>query len=94
MSESTPATLWPASRPVSRYAVPDLAAVPDDVRRAMHEMGLALIGVPEELGGIAEERSAVTGVLVLEQLARGDMGIAVAQMATASVATWLPKPEI
>ena len=64
-------------------------AVPDDVRRAMHEMGLALIGVPEELGGIAEERSAVTGVLVLEQLARGDMGIAVAQMATASVAAAL-----
>lgn len=64
-------------------------AVPDDVRRAMNDMGLTLIGVPEQLGGIAEERSAVTGVLVLEQLARGDMGIAVAQMATASVATAL-----
>lgn len=64
-------------------------SVPDDVRRAMHDMGLTLIGVPEQLGGIAEQRSAVTGVLVLEQLARGDMGIAVAQMATASVATAL-----
>ena len=64
-------------------------AVPVDVRRALQEMGLGLIGVPEELGGIAEERSAVTGVLVLEQLARGDMGIAVAQMATAAVATAL-----
>ena len=51
--------------------------------------GPRIIGVPEELGGIAEERSAVTGVLVLEQLARGDMGIAVAQMATAAVATAL-----
>ncbi|MFC7490194.1 MULTISPECIES: acyl-CoA dehydrogenase family protein [unclassified Knoellia] len=64
-------------------------AVPDEVREAMEQMGLGLVGVPEELGGIAEERSAVTGVLVLEQLARGDMGIAVAQMATAAVATAL-----
>ncbi|KGN37251.1 acyl-CoA dehydrogenase family protein [Knoellia subterranea] len=64
-------------------------AVPAEVREAMDEMGLALVGVPEELGGIAEERSAVAGVLVLEQLARGDMGIAVSQMGTAAVATAL-----
>ncbi|KRE42529.1 acyl-CoA dehydrogenase family protein [Knoellia sp. Soil729] len=64
-------------------------AVPDEVRDAMQQMGLALVGVPVELGGIAEERSAVAGVLVLEQLARGDMGIAVSQMATAAVATAL-----
>lgn len=75
-------------RPAGAHA--DTArAVPQDVRRAINAMGLALIGVPEQLGGIAEERSAVTGVLVLEQLARGDMGIAVAAMATASVATAL-----
>lgn len=64
-------------------------AVPAEVREALQEMGLVLVGVPEELGGIAEERSAVAGVLVLEQLARGDMGIAVAQMGTAAVATAL-----
>jgi alkylation response protein AidB-like acyl-CoA dehydrogenase len=64
-------------------------AVPSEVRDAMHEMGLGLVGVPEELGGIAEERSAVAGVLVLEQLARGDMGIAVSQMGSAAVATAL-----
>ncbi len=64
-------------------------AVPVEVREAMQEMGLGLLGVPEELGGIAEERSAVAGVLVLEQLARGDMGIAVSQMGTAAVATAL-----
>lgn len=75
-------------RPAGSRADSD-RAVPEDVRRAMHDMGLALLGVPEQLGGIAEERSTVTGVLVLEQLARGDMGIAVAQMATASVATSL-----
>ena len=75
-------------RPAGRRADAE-RAVPDEVRAAMHEMGLALVGVPEELGGIAEERSAVTGALVLEQLARGDMGIAVSQMATAAVATAL-----
>ena len=75
-------------RPAGGVADAD-RAVPPEARRAMQEMGLTLIGVPEELGGIAEERSAVTGVLVLEQLARGDMGIAVAHMATASVATAL-----
>ncbi|MGE9807197.1 MULTISPECIES: acyl-CoA dehydrogenase family protein [unclassified Janibacter] len=61
--------------------------VPDAVRSAATEMGLQLIGVPADLGGIAEERSAVTGVLVLEELARGDMGIAAALMAPSAVAT-------
>ena len=75
-------------RPAASRADAD-RAVPAEVREAMQEMGLALGGVPEELGGIAEERSAVAGVLVLEQLARGDMGIAVSQMATAAVATAL-----
>ena len=76
-------------RPAGSRADAD-RAVPDEVRVAMQDMGLGLLGVPEELGGIAEERSAVAGVLVLEQLARGDMGIAVAQMGSAAVATALP----
>ncbi|GAA4118331.1 acyl-CoA dehydrogenase family protein [Knoellia locipacati] len=75
-------------RPAGSRADAD-RAVPEDVRVAMQDMGLGLVGVPEELGGIAEERSAVAGVLVLEQLARGDMGIAVAQMGSAAVATAL-----
>lgn len=63
--------------------------VPDAVRAAAADMGLHLIGVPAELEGIAEERSAVTGALVLEELARGDMGIATAIMARSAVATAL-----
>ncbi len=63
--------------------------VPDEVRAAAAEMGLHLLGVPAELEGIAEERSAVTAALVLEELARGDMGIATAIMAPAAVATAL-----
>lgn len=62
-------------------------ALPDEIRAQATEMGLTLVGVPAELGGIAEERSAVMTALVLEQLARGDMGLAVAIMAPAAVAT-------
>ncbi|WP_236749703.1 MULTISPECIES: acyl-CoA dehydrogenase family protein [Aeromicrobium] len=51
------------------------------------EFGLTLLNVPESLGGLSEERSVVTGVLVNEALAYGDMGQAVACLAPASVAT-------
>jgi alkylation response protein AidB-like acyl-CoA dehydrogenase len=61
--------------------------VPAEVRTAAAEVGLHLVGVPAELDGIAEERSAVTAAIVLEELARGDMGIATAIMAPAAVAT-------
>lgn len=75
-------------RPAGAKADAD-RVVPREVREAAAELGLTLIGVPGELGGIAEERSAVTGALVLEELARGDMGIAAALMAPAAVATAL-----
>ena len=64
-------------------------SVPEAVRRAAAELGLPLIGVPSALGGIAEERSAVTAALVTEELARGDLGIATALLAPAAVATAL-----
>ena len=51
------------------------------------EFGLTLLNLPESLGGLSEERSAVTGVLVAEALAEGDMGQAVACLAPAAVAT-------
>ena len=63
--------------------------LPDEVRRQAAQMGMALLGVPAELGGVAEESSAVTSVLVLEELARGDMGLAVAVMSSAAVANCL-----
>lgn len=65
------------------------AAAPSEVLDAAAEIGLSLLGVPEELGGIAEERSAIAGVLVAEALARGDMGLAVAVQASGAVATAL-----
>jgi alkylation response protein AidB-like acyl-CoA dehydrogenase len=50
------------------------------------EIGVALLGVPEALGGLDAERSTVTAVLAAEALARGDMGLAVALLAPAGVA--------
>ena len=51
------------------------------------ELGVAMLGVPEELGGVVSERSAVTSVLVSEAMARGDMGLAFAALAPGAVST-------
>ncbi|MEO6605927.1 MAG: acyl-CoA dehydrogenase family protein [Aeromicrobium sp.] len=60
---------------------------PKEVLAQTSEFGLALLNIPEALGGLSEDRSAVTGVLVAEALAEGDMGQAVACLAPAAVAT-------
>jgi alkylation response protein AidB-like acyl-CoA dehydrogenase len=70
-------------------AADDATAAPDAVLAAGREIGLPLLGVPEELGGISTERSAMAGTLVAEALAHGDMGLAVASLAPGAVATAL-----
>lgn len=70
-------------------AADDATAAPDAVLAAGRELGLPLLGVPEELGGISTERSAMAGTLVAEALAHGDMGLAVASLAPGAVATAL-----
>src|SRR6478735_5659208 len=67
----------------------EICAVPEAVQKSALEVGLPILGVPEALGGIAEERSAMAGTLVAEALARGDMGLAVGLLAPGSVATAL-----
>ncbi|HEY3529107.1 MAG TPA: acyl-CoA dehydrogenase family protein [Nocardioides sp.] len=62
-------------------------AAPEEVLAAGDEIGLPLLGVPESLGGISDERSVVAGVLVAEALAKGDLGLAVATLAPGAVAT-------
>ncbi len=62
---------------------------PQEVLDAANELGTAALGVPEELGGAFEERSAVTSVLVTEALAHGDPGLAVSILAPAAVSTAL-----
>ncbi|WP_350274939.1 acyl-CoA dehydrogenase family protein [Kribbella sp. HUAS MG21] len=69
-------------------AAADTACTTDaKVLESSAELGLSLIEVPEELGGIVTERSAMTGVLVAEALAYGDMGQAVACLAPSAVST-------
>jgi len=51
------------------------------------ELGVNMLGVPEELGGVMHEQAAVTSVLIGEALAHGDMGIAYAALAPGAVAT-------
>jgi alkylation response protein AidB-like acyl-CoA dehydrogenase len=62
-------------------------AAPDELLKASLEIGLPILGVPESLGGVSEERSAMAGTLVAEALSKGDMGLAVATLAPGSVAT-------
>jgi alkylation response protein AidB-like acyl-CoA dehydrogenase len=62
-------------------------AAPPEVLEAANQIGLPLLGVPESLGGIAEERAVMAGTLVAEALAKGDLGLAVAALAPGAVAT-------
>jgi alkylation response protein AidB-like acyl-CoA dehydrogenase len=62
-------------------------ATPLELLAQANQLGLTMIGVPEELGGVVTERSATTAVLMAEALARGDMGIATACLAPAGVST-------
>jgi alkylation response protein AidB-like acyl-CoA dehydrogenase len=60
---------------------------PGDLLDQATELGVNMLGVPEELGGVMHEQSAVTSVLIAEALANGDMGIAYAALAPGAVAT-------
>ena len=73
-------------RPVAQDA-DSACAAPTGLLAQANELGLTMVGVPDQLGGAVEERSAVTSVLMSEALAQGDMGIAVACLAPAGVST-------
>jgi alkylation response protein AidB-like acyl-CoA dehydrogenase len=65
----------------------EACAAPTELLEASLAIGLPILGLPEEVGGVSEERSAMAGTLVAEALATGDMGLAVAALAPGSVAT-------
>jgi len=67
----------------------DVSVAPEAVLKSSLDIGLPILGVPEELGGISAERSAMAGTLVAEALAAGDMGLAVACLAPGAVSTAL-----
>ena len=75
-------------RPAAREA-DDGCATPDKLRAMATEMGAMVLGIPSDLGGVVDERSAVTSVLALEAMAAGDMGLAAGIMAPAAVASAL-----
>jgi alkylation response protein AidB-like acyl-CoA dehydrogenase len=75
-------------RPAAADADTKLLA-PEGLLSRSAELGITLIGIPEELGGVGEGRSVVTSALVAEALAHGDLGLAVAVLAPSAVSTSL-----
>ncbi len=71
-------------RPAASAA--DMAcATPAALLAQCSELGFAALGIPEALGGMGTERSAMTNVLIAEAMAEGDMGLAYAALAPAAV---------
>lgn len=73
-------------RPAAAQADADTSVAKELLDQAA-ELGINMLGIPEELGGVMQERAAVAGVLIAEALAHGDMGIAYAALAPGAVAT-------
>jgi len=73
-------------RPAAKGADADSSASEELLSQA-NELGINMLGVPEELGGVMQEQAAVGSVLIGEALAHGDMGIAYAALAPGAVAT-------
>jgi alkylation response protein AidB-like acyl-CoA dehydrogenase len=73
-------------RPAALAADAD-STTPPELLAQTAELGVNMLGVPEELGGVMQDQSAVTSVLVGEALGHGDMGIAYAALAPGAVAT-------
>jgi len=70
-------------------AADEAATAPAEILQQSHELGITLMAIPDELGGAAEERSPLSNALIIEELARGDMGLALAILAPHAVATAL-----
>ncbi|HEX3909771.1 MAG TPA: acyl-CoA dehydrogenase family protein [Solirubrobacteraceae bacterium] len=64
-----------------------VVCAPSVILTQVNELGVNLLGVPEELGGAMHPQAAVTAALVAEALGHGDMGIAYAALAPGAVAT-------
>jgi alkylation response protein AidB-like acyl-CoA dehydrogenase len=71
-------------RPLALHA-DEACTPPAGLLQESHELGLTQLAVPEALGGAGSERSMTTNALVCEDLARGDMGLALAAMAPLGV---------
>ncbi|MDH5674289.1 MAG: acyl-CoA dehydrogenase family protein [Myxococcales bacterium] len=70
-------------------AADEALGAPEDFRAHFAELGLYAFAVPEGLGGAASEGALMTQVLMIEELCRGDMGLAVSALAPIAVANAL-----
>src|SRR5260221_7073618 len=66
------AEIRPAARPAD-----ETGAIPPALIEQAWELGLVRGVIPEEFGGYGDARSAVTGAIVAEELAFGDLSIAI-----------------
>ena len=64
----------------------EAAKLPDGFLEESWQLGLACAAIPEKFGGAAMDRSAVTGALLCEELGAGDLSMALAMLAPATVA--------
>jgi alkylation response protein AidB-like acyl-CoA dehydrogenase len=69
-----------AMRPIAR-ASDEASRVPEEFLEQAWQLGLTATQIPEAYGGGGEARSPVTNALVLEELAVGDAGLALAALA-------------
>lgn len=69
-----------AIRPLARPA-DEAGAVPDAFLEESWQLGLTSTQIPEAFGGGGEARSPITNAIVLEELAHGDAGLALAALA-------------
>ena len=75
-------------RPAAQQADAE-SSPPSELLDQAAELGIAMLGVPEELDGPLAERATVTSVLAAEALAHGDMGLALAALAPGAVSSAL-----
>ncbi|MEM7016253.1 MAG: acyl-CoA dehydrogenase family protein [Pseudomonadota bacterium] len=69
--------------PIARQADDD-GEIPADIYAQIHELGLHMLPVPENLGGAGMGRSPIANVLNTEDLAHGDMAMAIGALSTLS----------
>jgi alkylation response protein AidB-like acyl-CoA dehydrogenase len=62
-------------RPAARDA-DESGTIPDAIVAKAWELGFVQSAIPEAYGGAGDDRSAVTGTIVLEELAYGDLSLA------------------
>jgi len=77
-------------RPAAAQADADSRA-PDGLLAEAAALGIASFSVPEAFGGAASEHSVVTGALIAESMAHGDLGLALASLAPVGVANVLTR---